>query len=89
MKSSFITFALKIFMSGLTSDGTDDATCAGVATGGGAVCRGGGRFEILGVLLCNATGEFVPSIADSFGSRDDDLEVLLGVLGCKYIQSLN
>ena len=62
MKSSFITFVLKIFMSGLTSDGT-----------------------VPGVTSATAVGTaFVPSINDSLGSMDEDLEVLFGVLGCKY-----
>ena len=73
IKSSFMTFVLKIFISGFMSDGTD-ATCVGFITGGGTFV---------------AAVKMFPSIACSFGSMDEDLEVLFGVFGYKCSRKVN
>ena len=74
IKSSFMTFVLKIFISGFMSDGTD-ATCVGFITGGGTFVA--------------AVKMFPSIIAGSFGSMDEDLEVLLGVFGYKCSREVN
>ena len=62
-----MTLVLKIFISGFTSDGTS-AICVGFIAGGGTFV---------------AAIRVFPSIAGSFGSMDEDLEVLVGVFGYK------